>query len=297
MVAPHLLNVTFRACFVYLRSQNRFNMLQQSNRSGGFRIPPTLIIALVMAGFSLFRYLATRTTNEITGEAQYVSLSADQEIAMGLESLPGLAAEFGGEVLGEEADAAVRKVGAKLVNNTVAATTPYKQAFQFHLLADNKTINAFALPGGQIFITVALLRQLTTEDQLAGVLGHEIGHVVARHSAEKIAQMELAQGLTGAVSMATYNPNGANGSYIAQTVANMMQLKYGREQELQSDELGVRLMLESGYDPMELVQVMEVLKQAAGPNKAPEHQSSHPDPENRKEKILEAIEKYKVKGR
>jgi beta-barrel assembly-enhancing protease len=269
----------------------------QQNRGGGggFRIPPTLIIAGVMALFSLFRYYSTGSTNAVTGEKQYVSMSSDQEIAMGLQSLPGLASEFGGEVQGQEADAIVRKVGQKLVANTIAATTPYKEHFDFHLLADPNTINAFALPGGQIFITVALLSQLTSEDQLAGVLGHEIGHVVARHSAEKLAQMELAQGLTGAVSMATYNPNSPNGSYIAQTVANMMQLKYGREQELQSDDLGVQLMMQAGYKPEELIQVMEVLKQSAGPNRTPEHQSSHPDPENRKEKILESIEKHRGK--
>jgi beta-barrel assembly-enhancing protease len=267
----------------------------QQNRGGGggFRIPPTLIIAAVMGLFSLFKYWSTRTTNEITGETQYVSMSSDQEIAMGLQSYPEMANEFGGEVKGQEADALVRHVGQKLVSNTVASSTPYKEHFDFHLLADNQTINAFALPGGQIFITVALLSRLGSEDQLAGVLGHEIGHVVARHSAEKLAQMELAQGLTGAVSMATYNPNAPNGSYIAQTVANMMQLKYGREQELQSDDLGVRLMIEAGYNPEELVEVMEILKQAAGPNRTPEHQSSHPDPENRKEKIMEAIEKYR----
>jgi predicted Zn-dependent protease len=267
-------------------------MFQQSNQGGGFRIPPTLIIAAVMAGFSLIRYCSTRTTNDITGETQYVSMSTEQEIAMGLQSLPQMAQEFGGEVQGTEVDALVRRVGQKLVSNSVAANTAYKESFDFHLLADEQTINAFALPGGQIFITLALLSRLENEDQLAGVLGHEIGHVVARHSAEKLAQMELAQGLTGAVSMATYNPNSPNGSYIAQTVANMMQLKYGREQELQSDDLGVRLMLESGYNPEALIGVMEILKQAGGPNRVPEHQSSHPDPENRKEKIQEAIQKY-----
>ena len=124
-------------------------------------------------------------------------------------------------------------------------------------------------------------------------LATKLGHVIARHSAEKLAQMELAQGLTGAVTMATYNPNSPNGSYIAQTVANMMQLKYGRGQELQSDELGVRLMLEAGYEPEALIGVMEILKQSAGPNRVPEMQSSHPDPENRKEKIQEAIQKYR----
>ena len=105
--------------------------------------------------------------------------------------------------------------------------------------------------------------------------------------------MELAQGLTGAVTMATYDPNNPNSGYIAQVVSNMMQLKYGREQELQSDDLGVRFMLQAGYDPEQLIHVMEILKQAAGPNRTPEFQSTHPDPENRKEHIRAAIDKYR----
>jgi predicted Zn-dependent protease len=76
-------------------------------------------------------------------------------------------------------------------------------------------------------------------------------------------------------------------------IANMLSLKYGRDQELQSDDLGVRFMLESGYEPENLISVMEILKQAAGPNRTPEFQSTHPDPENRAEKIKEAIQKYR----
>jgi predicted Zn-dependent protease len=77
-------------------------------------------------------------------------------------------------------------------------------------------------------------------------------------------------------------------------VGNLIQLKYGRDQELQSDNLGVRLMLEAGYNPEKLIAVMEVLKQAAGPDRTPEFQSSHPDPENRAEKIREAIDHWKA---
>ena len=274
-------------------------MYGETQRSGGLRLPPTLIIALVMAGFTLFKYYANSSVNEVTGEKQHISMSVEQEIAMGLQSAPQMMAEMGGEVEGTTYDAKVREVGAKLVSSSDALRTDYKDHFNFHLLADDRTINAFALPGGQIFITAALLQRLTSdgrsldEDMLAGVLGHEIGHVVARHSAEKLAQMELAQGLTGAVSMATYDPSNPSGSYIAQAVANMLQLKYGRGQELQSDELGVRFMLQSGYEPEKLVDVMEILKQASGGSRVPEFQSSHPDPENRKEKILEAIKKYR----
>lgn len=275
---------------------------QRSGSGGGLRINPTLIIALVMAAVTLFKYYGNSSYNEITGEKQHISLDPEQEIAMGLQSAPQMIAEMGGVSNNPTLTNIVKQTGMKIVQNSDASKTVYNGRFEFHLLADNQTVNAFALPGGQIFITMALLQRLSTdgktlnEDMLAGVLGHEVGHVVGRHSAEKIAQMELAQGLTGAVSMATYDPNNPNGSYMAQTVANMLQLKYGRDQETQSDDLGVRFMMQAGYDPENLVYVMEVLKQASGGSSVPEFQSSHPDPDNRKEAILAAIQKYKSQG-
>lgn len=278
-------------------------MFGGNQRSGGFRLPPQLLIALVMAGFALFRYYANSQYNDVTGETQRIAMSPEQEIAMGLQSAPQMIGEMGGEVTGTPIDAKVREIGERLVQSSDALRTVYKDHFNFHLLADQQTVNAFALPGGQVFITVALLQRLTadgqslSEDMVAGVLGHEIGHVVARHSAEKLAQMELAQGLTGAVTMATYDPSNPNGGYIAQAVSNMLQLKYGREQELQSDDLGVRFMMQAGYEPERLIDVMEILKQASGGSRVPEFQSSHPDPENRKEHIAAAIQKYRGGGK
>ena len=264
-----------------------------SNRSGGFRIPPTLIIAVVMAGFTLFKYYANSSQNEITGETQHIAMSPEQEIAMGLQSTQQMIGEMGGEVNGTQADAMVKQVGREIVERSDAARTVYAGNFNFHLLNDPNTINAFALPGGQIFITTGLLARLENKDQLAGVLGHEVGHVVARHSAQRLAQMELAQGLTGAVGMAAYDPSNPNSGYLAQSVANMLTMKYGRDQELQSDDLGVRFMLQANYNPEELIGVMEILKQASGGQRVPEFQSTHPDPENRKEHIQEAIKKYR----
>lgn len=273
-------------------------MFGQQN-SGGFRLSPTLIIALVMAAFTLFRYYSNSTFNPITGEKQHIAMSVEQEVQMGLQSAPQMAQEFGGLSRDQEAAKIVKQVGQRIVAQSSAKETPYNGNYDFHLLADQQTINAFALPGGQVFITEALFYRLTSDgktldlDMLAGVLGHEVGHVVARHSAERMAQMELAQGLTGAVSMATYDPSNPNSGYLAQMVANMVTLKYGREQELQSDDLGVRFMVEAGFNPEDLISVMEILKQSAGPNRVPEFQSTHPDPENRAERIREAIEKYK----
>jgi beta-barrel assembly-enhancing protease len=118
------------------------------------------------------------------------------------------------------------------------------------------------------------------------VLGHEVGHVVARHSSEQIAKSQLAQGLVGAVGVATSDQQAAQ---AAAFVAQMAQMKYGREDELQSDSLGVDLMASAGYDPRALIDVMRVLAKASGGSRQPEFFSTHPDPGNREEKIRQAI--------
>lgn len=247
----------------------------------------TLLIGLVIGGFYLFQYFGSATTNETTGETQYISMSVDDEIALGLNSRAQMAQQHGGLHPDQQAQAQVDEVGRKLVQNTVVRNTEYH--YEFHLLADSRTVNAFALPGGQIFITAALFSRLESIDQLAGVLGHEVGHVVARHSAERLAKQQLAQGLTGAAVIATGDPNAAG---YAQMISNTINMKYGREQELQSDELGVRFMIEAGYDPNALIGVMRILEAASGGSRQPEFSSTHPSPENRVERIKDAIRKY-----
>jgi len=162
--------------------------------------------------------------------------------------------------------------------------------FDFHLLADDRTVNAFALPGGQCFITAALYAKLKNEDQLAGVLGHEIGHVIHRHGAERMASQGFIQGLIQSVMI------GSGGSQsmaqIANMVGNYTSMKYGRDQELESDDFGVRLMMEAGYAPENLIGVMDILEAASGGSNKPEFQSTHPSPENRRQMIKDAIEKY-----
>lgn len=261
-------------------------------RGGAFSsIKVRLLIFAFMAGLALFKYYSSSEVNEVTGETQYISMSEEQEVAIGLQSAPEMAARHGGLYPDDKAQFLVDQVGAKLLRNDVIGDAPYR--YDFHLLRDDQTINAFALPGGQIFITAALFSKLENEDQLAGVLGHEIGHVIARHSAERMSKQELTQGLTQAAGVA----GDMTGAQIAAYVGNMINMKYGRDQELQSDDLGVRLMIEAGYDPRELIGVMRILKSAAGPNRVPEFQSSHPDPENRAEKIVEAIRKYDREGK
>ncbi len=252
-----------------------------------------LLFALAIAVFSLFRYFGSTQKNEVTGEKQRVGgVTAQQEIALGLQAAPQMLRQYGGESRSPQANAVVDRIGQRIVEQSAAGKSPYR--FEFHLLDDNQTINAFALPGGQVFVTEALASRLKSEAELAGVLGHEVGHVVARHGAEHIAKQQLTQGLTGAAVMATYDPNNPNSTRnaaIVQAIGQLVNLKYGREDELESDRLGVKFMAEAGYDPRALIRVMEVLKAAGGGGKTPEFFSSHPNPENRIGRIQEAIKK------
>ena len=243
-----------------------------------------IFIALAVVAFAFIRNWSQRETNPYTGRVQAISLSPDQEIAIGLQSAPGMAQQHGGLHPNNKYQALVDDVGTKLINSSVAKETPYK--YEFHLLADENTINAFALPGGQIFITYALFSRLENQDQLAGVLGHEIGHVLGKHSNERITDSKKWQTIVmgaGAIDMGS----------IAQQIGQGELLKNGRGDELESDELGIKFMIDAGYNPEEMIGVMKILKAAAGPNRVPEFQSTHPDPENRIEKIREAIRKYK----
>jgi predicted Zn-dependent protease len=254
-----------------------------------------LWIALIIAAVSLFGYFGSSVFNPITQEKQHVgSITPEQEVALGLQAAPEMAQQFGGLDPDQGAQARVSGVGERVVTRSAAGKSPYR--FEFHLLDDPETINAFALPGGQIFITEGLLKRLSTEGELAGVLGHEAGHVVGRHGAEHIAKEQLTQGLTGAAVLATYDPNdpsSRNSSAVALMIGQLVTMKFGRGDELEADRLGVRLMGEAGYDPRSMIALMQILEKSAQGPRPPEFFSTHPNPENRIARIEEAIkERY-----
>ena len=252
-------------------------------RSRNFKI--RLFLGIAIIAFAYLRKCSQQEENPYTGRTQTITLSPEQEIAIGLQSAPQMAQQHGGLHPNNNYQAFVDQVGNKLVNSSIAKQTPYE--YDFHLLADDRTINAFALPGGQIFITYALFSKLENEDQLAGVLGHEIGHVLGKHSNERISESNFWKTVTMGASV------GADLGQFANSIGQNTLLSNGRDDELESDDLGVKFMIRAGYDPEEMIGVMEILKQAAGPNRVPEFQSTHPDPENRIERIQESIDKYK----
>lgn len=268
-----------------------FGRRSSSGSPGRSGCNPRIIIAIGIAVFSLISYYSYKEFNPFTGENQRINISAEQEVALGLQALPEMTAQFGGLHPDKNAQDLVDRVGQRLITQSSASKLPYP--FEFHVLADEKTINAFALPGGQVFITAGLLSKLETEGQIAGVLGHEIVHVVARHGAEHIAKAQLTQGLTGAAVMATYDPNNPStyrNAAFAAMIGQLVTMKYGRNDELESDRLGVRIMAEAGYDPRGMIRVMQVLSEASGERASPpEFFSTHPNPDRRIEQIETVI--------
>ncbi len=262
-----------------------------TRRGGG--LGGRLMIFVVMALIAIAGYYfgTARVPNDVTGEVQRVAMTPSQEIALGLQAVPEMEQQYGGQLADPQAQALVDQVGNSIVQRSQAGNTAYQ--FDFHLLADPQTVNAFALPGGQVFMTAALYQALETEGQLAGVLAHEIGHVVARHAAEQIAKSQLVEGISGAAAVAAYDPNNPSSieaARMAQLVGQMVTLKYSRADELQSDQLSVRFMADAGYDPRTMIRVMQILEATSTGQAPPEFFSSHPNPENRIQQIQAAID-------
>ncbi len=247
-------------------------------------------IAVLIAIVTFVGYLMNTSTNQITGEAQRVGgMTPENEVQLGLQAAPEMAAQFGGPARDTQAQAHVERVGQRLVAALHEVyeldDTPYP--FTFTLLEDDDVVNAFALPGGPTYITEALYKRLESEGQLAGVMGHEIGHVIHRHGAERMAQQNLSQGLVQSVVVAAGD---VSAGQVAGMVGNFIMMSYGRDQELECDEEGIQLMVAAGYDPRSMAGVMRILKEASGGGGgSPEWASSHPDPGNRIERIDDII--------
>ncbi|HYE03727.1 MAG TPA: M48 family metallopeptidase [Phycisphaerales bacterium] len=236
--------------------------------------------------------LAGCETNPTTGRSQFNALSRQQELQIGAEAAPQLVSEMGGEVADPALQAYVNEVGQRLVAHT-EGDGPQRQ-WDFTLL-DSDVINAFALPGEKVFFSRGLAEKLDNEAQMAAVLGHEVGHVMARHVNDRVAQ-QLGVGLAGALAGVVLG--GATDNNAVKQVApiafgvggQLVLLRYGRGQETEADALGMRYMARAGYDPVGALGVMQVLAEASDGRSGPEMLATHPYPETRIQNIRRLLQ-------
>ena len=239
---------------------------------------PTRRLTVVVFSLVCLCGLNACTINPATGQRQLTLISEAQEVAMGRQAEPQVLANFG-VYPDEEVQAYVNELGQELA----AASERPHLPWAFHVL-DDPLVNAFAYPGGFIYMTRGILSHFNSEAELVSVLGHEIGHVTGRHSVEQMSQQQLAQLGLGIAYVASedFRP-------FAQHAAMGLQLlflKFSRDDERQSDDLGLRYMTRAGYDPSQMGNVFRTFdRMRSGGPQIPDWQSTHPNPENRVERI------------
>lgn len=246
---------------------------------------------LILIGFSSIIFIGLFVKNPITGENQYIFLSRQQEIAIGLQSAPIMIEQFNGLDTDLAAQEYVSAIGRKLLDVDILKNAQYP--FEFHLLADRQIANAFALPSGQVFITRALYDQLQKEDQIASVLAHEIVHVVARHATEQTAVKQLSDEMILSIQrfsridrLSKQNAAGA----IALFISQVMNTNFARKDELQADRMAVIILNEAGYDPHAMNSLMAKLDGELYFGNMGSILSSHPTIAKRIQVINESID-------
>lgn len=248
------------------------------------------ILAPASAAALSLAALVSCSTNATTGRSQFAYYSRQEEIDLGTKAKPELTQEFGGEVASAALASYITEVGRSLAAVTEADNPSLPWEFT---LLDSPVINAFALPGGKVFMSRGLADKLTNEAQLAAVLGHECGHVTARHTNDRMTQQAILVGggsILGSVAGSVIGSSDL-GAQAGQTIGGIAALSYSRKQEIEADQLGMRYMERLKYDPAGAIEVQEILKKESGGSSQPEILSTHPASDTRINALNERLRK------
>ncbi len=258
----------------------------------------TLQAAVILLAVIVVTGLTGCSTNPATGKSSFMLQNWEWERSLAASAGPQFTEEFGGEISDTSIQAYVTEVGTKLTRAAVEqAYAEIPELDWDYTLLDSAVLNAFALPGGKVYISRGLADKLKNEAQLAGVLGHEVGHVLARHGNQRISkQIGFNIAMAGlAVGIGLSDEDGdirKYGQYALPAVAvggNVVLLSYGRDEELEADRLGISYMVANGWDPVGQRQVMEILGRGAQGQRPPEWLSTHPASETRVRRINEML--------
>jgi predicted Zn-dependent protease len=215
----------------------------------------------------------------LTGCAENLLMDTQEEIRLGEEQAPKFAKQGGGEVPDQEISAYVKKIGMDLVEQ-IRPEHRRGLPWVFTVLNSQK-LNAFALPGGKVFVTRGLMEKMSNEAQLAAALGHEVGHVVANHIGKQMAKRQNTAIWTTGIGVAGEYVGADWVGTVGEIGGGLLVLKFGRSQELEADGIGITYMNRLGYDPEGMVQLLRILAEASEGGRSPEMFSTHPDPRRR----------------
>ncbi|HSV26620.1 MAG TPA: M48 family metallopeptidase, partial [Sedimentisphaerales bacterium] len=234
-------------------------------------ILPAIFVSCLVCGCAI---------NPITGRSELNLFTVSDDITLGQKYAPEVEKQLGGAIPNQELQNYINSVGQRVA--AVAHTPQFTYRF---VAVNDKMMNAFALPGGHIFITRGLLAKLTTEAQLAAVLAHEVAHVAARHSTHQMSRQIGLEILLGAASR---GGAGEGAMTVASLAGQLITLRYSRGQEKEADIGGIDLMIAAGYSPWGMAETMKMIEaHSAG---SVEWLSRHPSPGNRVGYITETIQ-------
>jgi predicted Zn-dependent protease len=242
------------------------------------------VLGVLVSGVIAMLFVAACATNPATGERQLSFMSEEKEIALGQENDAQVRTEMGSyddRALQEY----VTSVGMKLAQASERPGLPWH-----FTVADVPAVNAFALPGGYIYITRGILPFLEDESQLAGVLGHEIGHVTARHAASQYSKSTLSQ--IGLIGAAIFAPGGQAIAQGGGAGLGLLLLKNSRDDEAQADGLGVRYVSRAGWDPAGIPRMLTTLgriEESSDSKGVPNWLATHPAPDDRVQRVQTAV--------
>lgn len=252
-------------------------------RGSSSALIPTLLIAGLGLGLATGPLGCAR--NPVTGKSELSLVSESQEIQMGQQAAQEVA-----QTIGFYKDDKIQAYVASLGKAIAVKSERPKLPWEFHVV-DDASVNAFALPGGFIYVTRGLMTSINDEAELATVIGHEIGHVTNRHSVQQISKAQLAQLGLGLGSILSSDI--ARYGQLASAGLSVLFLKYSRDAENQADQAGFRYALQQGYDVREMSKVFETLdriSQTSDGGKLPEWLATHPNPGNRIKHIQKMLD-------
>jgi predicted Zn-dependent protease len=245
----------------------------------------TILSGVLVSMLLLFNSCAK---NPVTGHRDLMLMSESQEIAMGQQSDPQIVAS-----LGLYQDPTLQKFVNEKGQQMASISQRKNLKYEFKIV-DTPVVNAFAVPGGYIYITRGILAQFNNEAEFAGVIGHEIGHIAARHSAKQYTNSMLGQ--IGILAGSVLSPTFAQYADVASQGLGLLFLKFGRDAESQADKLGVEYSTKVGYDAKEMASFFDVLdRMSPKGGEVPTFLSTHPDPADRERKVAKLADSWQKK--